>query len=185
MVATLLLLLLVVGSYCATYVVSSSTLDNRPDDLPLLCPICRTNDRPIINPQHTFTMSNGITWSCHYLQETVQDVDMDGWESERLMCRHAQLLGEMHGCMCGGVELPLLSEQYNDINPACNMCATIASSSSTQSSASSSSSSSMLLGFVPFSNYKKTVDTQSFGTHNCKGMYFIYYYLFLFLFFLQ
>lgn len=132
--------------------IDASTLDIR--QVPVLCNICRRHDRPLLNPQHTFTMSNGISWTCHFLQETVQDVDEDGWESERLMCRHAQLQAENHGCECGGEYLEPLSEQYSDIHPACDMCASVSNSP-----------------IVPFSNYGKTVDTQLIGTHNCKGLF--------------
>eukprot|EP00751_Fragilariopsis_kerguelensis_P029024 CAMPEP_0170922066 /NCGR_PEP_ID=MMETSP0735-20130129/10205_1 /TAXON_ID=186038 /ORGANISM="Fragilariopsis kerguelensis, Strain L26-C5" /LENGTH=81 /DNA_ID=CAMNT_0011321361 /DNA_START=269 /DNA_END=510 /DNA_ORIENTATION=- len=48
-------------------------------------------------------MTNGNTWTCDYLQETVQDVDANAeFESERLMCVQAQLQGEDGGCECGG-----------------------------------------------------------------------------------
>lgn len=39
-------------------------------------------------------MSNGLTWTCEYLQETVQDVDENGNYGEARMCRQAQLQAE-------------------------------------------------------------------------------------------
>ena len=135
---------------------TTSTLDRRPDDLPLFCPICRSNDRPILNPNHSFTMVNGITWTCKYLQETVQDVDMNGWESEQIMCRHAQLQAENHGCLCGGPALPPISEQIHDINPTCDMCATTPGAGTYG---------------IPFGNRNKLVNTGVVGTHNCQGLF--------------
>merc|ERR1719491_1396095 len=70
---------------------------------PVACSICRDANRPILNPTHSFTMSNGNTWTCDYLQETVQDVDANAsYEEERVMCEQAQLAGEAGGCECGG-----------------------------------------------------------------------------------
>jgi len=112
------------------------------------------NDRPLLNPSHQFTMPNGIRWTCNYLQETVQDVDENGWESERIMCRHAQLQAEGNGCQCGGAPLPPLSTQYSDIHPACDMCATVSGSPA-----------------VPMSNWDKLISTGVIGTHNCKGLF--------------
>lgn len=157
MITIVSFLLLVLAVFSSSPAVEASTLDARPEDMPLACPICRTNDRPMLNPDHQFTMSNGITWTCHYLQETVQDVEMNGWESERIMCRQAQLQAEDHGCLCGGVPLPPFSSQVNDINPACDMCA--GSSSSTYSYG------------IPFVNTNKLVNTGIVGTHNCQGLF--------------
>jgi len=69
---------------------------------PVTCSICGDANRPILNPTQSFTMSNGNTWTCDYLQETVQDVDANAsYENERLMCVQAQLQGENGGCQCG------------------------------------------------------------------------------------
>ena len=45
-------------------------------------------------------MSNGLTWTCEYLQETVQDVDENGNYGEARMCRQAQLQAEWGACDC-------------------------------------------------------------------------------------
>mmetsp|Transcript_63504 Transcript_63504/g.71868 ORF Transcript_63504/g.71868 Transcript_63504/m.71868 type:complete len:263 (-) Transcript_63504:57-845(-) len=103
-------------------------------------------------------MHNGNTWTCNYLQETVQDVDANFLhESERLMCAQAQLQGEMGGCLCsgggGGAALAPIQSQVSNINPACDLCAGQASA------------------VVPSSNYDKTVATGVAGTHNCQSLY--------------
>jgi len=99
-------------------------------------------------------MPNGITWTCDYLQETVQDVDAQSRNpSEALMCAQAQLQGENGGCQCGGAAMAPIQSTYTDINMACDMCAGQASS------------------VVPTSNYDKTVATGVVGTMNCKGLY--------------
>mmetsp|Transcript_64264 Transcript_64264/g.71974 ORF Transcript_64264/g.71974 Transcript_64264/m.71974 type:complete len:321 (+) Transcript_64264:80-1042(+) len=69
---------------------------------PVTCSICGDANRPILNPTQSFTMNNGITWTCDYLQETVQDVDPNAsYENERMMCIQAQLEGKKGGCQCG------------------------------------------------------------------------------------
>merc|ERR1712216_1033553 len=141
-----LLLSVVVGN------ADASTLDQR--QAPLMCPICRSNDRPLLNPSHSFTMSNGITWTCEYLQETVQDVNQHGQRDEQTMCATAQLQAEEGGCQCGGAYMQPLSAQYTDVNPKCNLCEWTTSNAG-----------------VPSSNYDKLVDTQIIGVHNCKGLY--------------
>jgi len=160
----LLFLLLLISLTWTTILVDASTLDSRPEDLPLACPICRRTDRPLLNPQQQFTMVNGITWTCKYLQETVQDVDEYGWESERIMCRSAQLQAEQQGCRCGGEALAPLQSQYVDLNPACNMCARVVATiqDSTQN---------VQLSPIPFENKEKLVHTGIIGTHNCQGLF--------------
>jgi len=121
---------------------------------PVTCSICRDANRPILNPTKSFTMNNGNTWTCHYLQETVQDVDANSPnESERLMCAQAQLQGENGGCHCGGAAMAPIQSQVSQLNPACDLCAGQASA------------------VVPSSNYDKTVATGVAGTHNCQGLY--------------
>ena len=163
-VRLLLLLLLLSLTWTTTVVVvDASTLDSRPEDLPLACPICRRTDRPLLTPDHQFTMVNGITWTCKYLQETVQDVDEYGWESERIMCRSAQLQAEQHGCRCGGDALAPLQSQYVDLNPACNMCARVATIQDSKQN--------VQLSPIPFENKEKLVHTGIIGTHNCQGLF--------------
>mmetsp|Transcript_64260 Transcript_64260/g.71968 ORF Transcript_64260/g.71968 Transcript_64260/m.71968 type:complete len:314 (+) Transcript_64260:161-1102(+) len=121
---------------------------------PVTCSICRDANRPILNPNKSFTMNNGNTWTCNYLQETVQDVDeQSSYESERIMCRQAQLQAETGGCECGGAALPPMNSMFTDINPACNLCAGQASP------------------VVPISNYNEVVQTNVVGSMNCKGLY--------------
>lgn len=121
---------------------------------PVTCSICRDANRPILNPTKSFTMNNGNTWTCHYLQETVQDVDANSlYESERLMCAQAQLQGENGGCQCGGDVMAPIQSQVTQLNPACDLCAGQVSS------------------VVPSSNYDTTVDTSVVGRHNCQGLY--------------
>ena len=161
-VRLLFLLMLLFISLTCTTVVDASTLDSRPEELPLACPICRRTDRPLLNPDHPFTMVNGITWTCKYLQETVQDVDEYGWESERIMCRSAQLQAEQHGCRCGGEPMAALQSTYVDLNPACNMCATVAMKDSNLNTQ---------LSPIPFENKDKLVNTGIIGSHNCQGLF--------------
>merc|ERR1719491_2166940 len=126
---------------------------------PVTCSICRDATRPILNPTHSFTMNNGNTWTCDYLQETVQDVDANAsYDSEALMCDQAQLAGETGGCECGGtttaaMAVPTTTQDEVNQNPACDLCAGQASS------------------VVPSSNYDITVTTEEVGAQNCKGLY--------------
>jgi len=121
---------------------------------PVTCSICRDANRPILNPTKSFTMNNGNTWTCNYLQETVQDVDANSlYENERLMCARAQLQGEYGGCQCGGDAMAPIQSQVTQLNPTCDLCAGQASS------------------VVPSSNYDTAVAT-SVGRHNCQGLYF-------------
>ena len=76
---------------CLGCVHSGSTLEYR--SIPVACNICQGNNT-LINGEKEFTMSNGLTWTCEYLQETVQDVDENGNYGEARMCRQAQLQAE-------------------------------------------------------------------------------------------
>jgi len=123
---------------------------------PVTCSICRDANRPILNPNKSFTMNNGKTWTCQYLQETVQDVDANSlYENERLMCARAQLQGEDGGCQCGGGDANMapIQSQVTQLNPPCDLCAGQASA------------------VVPSSKYETAVAT-SVGRHNCQGLYF-------------
>jgi len=120
---------------------------------PVTCSICRDANRPILNPNKSFTMNNGNTWTCNYLQETVQDVNARSSNpSEALMCAQAQLQGENGGCQCGGTPMNSIQSQVSNPNAACDLCAGQASRS------------------VPSSNYDTTVATGVAGTHNCQGL---------------
>jgi len=133
-------------------VVDAQNWNNRA--VPVTCSICRSTSRPLLNPTKSFTMPNGLSWTCNYLQETVQDVDeQSSYESERIMCRQAQLQAETGGCQCGGAPLAPMNSMFTDINPACNLCAGQASP------------------VVPISNYNEVVQTNVVGSMNCKGLY--------------
>jgi len=122
--------------------------------VPVTCSICRSTSRPLLSLDKSFTMPNGLSWTCNYLQETVQDVDeQSSYESERIMCRQAQLQAEEGGCECGGDPLPPLMSQFTDLNGACNLC-------DGQSSP-----------VVPIDNYNAVVQTNVVGSMNCKGLY--------------
>mmetsp|Transcript_36017 Transcript_36017/g.39024 ORF Transcript_36017/g.39024 Transcript_36017/m.39024 type:complete len:323 (-) Transcript_36017:341-1309(-) len=122
--------------------------------VPVTCSICRSTSRPLLSLEKSFTMPNGLSWTCDYLQQTVQDVDeQSSYESERIMCRQAQLQAEEGGCECGGDPLPPLMSQFTDLNGACNLC-------DGQSSP-----------VVPIDNYNAVVQTNVVGSMNCKGLY--------------
>ena len=58
------------------------------------CPICRSYDRPLLNPGHSFTMEdtqgNTADWTCGFLEETVEDVNPAN-EGEGFFCALAQV----------------------------------------------------------------------------------------------
>ena len=58
------------------------------------CPICRSYDRPLLNPGHKFTMKNGqgqtADWTCGFLEESVEDVNPAN-EGEGFFCALAQV----------------------------------------------------------------------------------------------
>jgi hypothetical protein len=58
------------------------------------CPICRTYERPLLNPSFSFTMENGqgqtAKWTCGDLEESVADVDPSN-EGEGFYCALAQV----------------------------------------------------------------------------------------------
>jgi hypothetical protein len=58
------------------------------------CPICRSYDRPLLNPSHQFTMRNGqgqtADWTCGFLEESVADVNPAN-EGEGFFCALAQV----------------------------------------------------------------------------------------------
>mmetsp|Transcript_603 Transcript_603/g.726 ORF Transcript_603/g.726 Transcript_603/m.726 type:complete len:365 (+) Transcript_603:131-1225(+) len=155
---TMILSSLVVALLLSSTVIQVQAQNWNNRDTPVTCSICRDASRPIFNPLYSFTMHNGNTWTCNYLQETVQDVDANFLhESERLMCAQAQLQGEMGGCLCsgggGGAALAPIQSQVSNINPACDLCARQASA------------------VVPASNYELAVTTDVVGAQNCQGLY--------------
>jgi hypothetical protein len=139
---------------------NSSAIDDRT--APLACNICQGGNSTLINGEKEFTMSNGLTWTCKYLQETVQDVDEFGLYDEARMCRQAQLQAELGDCDCvddgdyddAFEELPSLMEMYVDPNGACNMCAGYGN------------------GSIPDSKNNALVATGVMGTQSCGGLHF-------------
>jgi hypothetical protein len=67
----------------------------------------------------TVQVDAGKVWTCKYLQETVQDVNVNGWSGEQQMCANARLLAKQ--CPCPGATRP--ANVVYDINDSCNLCA--------------------------------------------------------------
>mmetsp|Transcript_12561 Transcript_12561/g.26219 ORF Transcript_12561/g.26219 Transcript_12561/m.26219 type:complete len:258 (+) Transcript_12561:64-837(+) len=81
------------------------------------CPICAagTYDAGL-----KVSVGNGQSFTCGYLQETVQDVNMNSaYESERLGCRTAQLKAEEGGC-CS--QLSFINLPGADLHDSCSLC---------------------------------------------------------------
>jgi len=91
---------------------SGSTLDLRTE--PVSCDICFGGSPNSGSVQ----VDAGKVWTCKYLQETVQDVNANGWSGEQQMCANARLLAKQ--CPCPGGNRP--AEVVIDINDACNLC---------------------------------------------------------------
>jgi hypothetical protein len=129
----------------------------------LACNICQGGNSTLVNGEKEFTMPNGLTWTCKYLQETVQDVNEYGMYGEAQMCRQAQLQAEWGDCDCvdddenyddAFEEPPSLLEMYADPNGACNMCAGQDN------------------GSIPESKKDALVATGVMGTQSCGGLHF-------------
>ena len=151
---TMILSSIVVALFLSSTVIQVQAQHWNNRAVPVTCSICRSTSRPLLSLDKSFTMPNGLSWTCDYLQETVQDVDeQSSYESERIMCRQAQLQAEKGGCECGGDPLPPLMSQFTDLNGACNLC-------DGQSSP-----------VVPIDQYNAVVQTNVVGSMNCKGLY--------------
>jgi len=122
------------------------TLADRPFDV--MCPICDAVSDKSYN-QGLMIQMGGESWSCGYLQETVQDVDQfSQWEDEAGICRQSQLLAEDAGCCAQTMYIDLPGENLN--NP-CSLCGA---------------------GQVPTENKDKLVNTGLVGSHTCGGIEF-------------
>lgn len=125
---------------------------------PGFCNVCRdapNNDvawRNLANPSESFQM-NGETWTCRYLQDTVQDVNpYNGAEGEARWCALAQTFAEQH-CTCSGPQIPSMNDYVQDLNPACDLCQ------------------GQQLNYVPSVNSGLTANTGVAGNMNCLGLY--------------
>ena len=121
------------------------------------CNVCRdspagTATRTLADPSQSFVM-NGETWTCGYLQETVQDVNpYSGAAGEARWCGLAQYWAE-NSCTCNGPSIAPSSDTYKDPNAACNLCA------------------GFQFDYVPAVNSDLTANTGVAGTMNCQGLY--------------
>lgn len=124
---------------------------------PGYCNICRdvpggVSWRNLASPGQSFDM-NGESWSCGYLQETVQDVNpYNGAPGEARMCAIAQTFAEAE-CDCNGPSIPGINSVAQDLNPACDLCEGQA------------------MKFVPSVNSGITAQTGVAGNMNCQGLY--------------
>jgi hypothetical protein len=122
-----------------------------------LCNICRDSPagqatRTLADPNASFIM-NGETWTCGYLQETVQDVNpYSGAAGEARWCGLAQLWAETN-CPCNGPAIAPTTDTFKDPNPACDLC------------------SGQMFASVPQLNSEVTANTGVAGTMNCAGLY--------------
>jgi hypothetical protein len=121
-----------------------STLDFRT--IPVLCDICyggSTNSGSV-------QVDAGKVWTCKYLQETVQDVNTNGWSGEQRMCANARLLAKQ--CPCSGGNRP--ADVVHNVNDSCNLCGAYG-------------------GVTPASvgTAGITVNTGVVGNMNCGGLY--------------
>lgn len=112
----------------------------------------RSSVRVLGNPSESFQM-NGKSWTCEYLQATVQDVNpYSGAAGEARWCGLAQTFAE-ESCTCNGPSIKPMSSNVKDLNPACDLCA------------------GMQFDYVPTVNAGLTADTGVAGNMNCKGLY--------------
>lgn len=125
---------------------------------PGYCNICRdapNNDiawRNLANLGESFKM-NGETWTCGYLQDTVQDVNpYSGAPGEARWCGLAQTFAE-NECTCNGPTIPSMNDQVQNLNPACDLCKN------------------QEFSYVPQVNAGITANTGVAGNMNCLGLY--------------
>lgn len=122
-----------------------------------LCNVCRDSPsgqqpRTLADPNQSFVM-NGETWTCGYLQDTVQDVNpYSGAPGEARWCALAQLWAE-NNCDCVGPEIAPTTDNYKDPNPACDLCA------------------GQMFDAVPQLNSELAANTGVAGVMNCLGLY--------------
>lgn len=125
---------------------------------PGYCNVCRDSPNPnvawrnLANPSQSIDM-NGETWTCGYLQETVQDVNpYTGAPGEARMCGIAQTFAE-NNCDCSGPEIPSMNDNVQQMNPACDLCE------------------GQQMNYVPTVNAVITANTGVAGNMNCLGLY--------------
>jgi hypothetical protein len=114
--------------------------------MPIKCPVC--NGVPDKSVFESNKVNVGASmWTCGYLQETVQDVDMNSpWESERLGCSNAQIMAEGGGCCA---ETMYINTPGKDLHDPCALCDGLP---------------------VPLSKQNELVNTMEVGTHTCGGL---------------
>jgi hypothetical protein len=123
-----------------------------------LCNVCRDSPagqavRTLADPSQSFVM-NGDTWTCGYLQDTVQDVNpYSGAAGEARWCGLAQLWAE-NNCACIGPDIAPTTDNIKDPNPACDLCA-----------------GNFQFDSVPQLNAELTANTGVAGNMNCEGLY--------------
>lgn len=149
-IVSLILTLFVQGAV-ATYPAGKTFKDG-------YCNVCRDAPnnsvewRNLANPSESFKM-NGETWTCQYLQDTVQDVNpYNGAAGEARWCTLAQTFAEEH-CTCNGPQIPSMNDQVQNLNPACDLCQ------------------GQQLNYVPSVNSGITANTGVAGNMNCQGLY--------------
>lgn len=125
---------------------------------PGFCNVCRdspNNDvawRNLVNPSQSFQME-GESWTCGYLQDTVQDVNpYQGSAGEARWCGLAQTFANDF-CTCNGPDIGNMNDQFIQLNPACDLC------------------SGQQLKYVPEVNTGITANTGVAGNMNCEGLY--------------
>jgi hypothetical protein len=122
---------------------TTGTLGDRVADV--ACPICNALPNNSYFESKSVNVGTG-TWTCGYLQETVQDTNMNSiYDSERLMCRNAQRLSEEGGCCSQTMYINLPGKDPND---PCTLCATD----------------------VPADKFYTLVDTGVMGSHTCGSL---------------
>jgi len=122
----------------------TGTLANR--QAAVTCPIC--NAVPDKSYFENVIAKNG--WSCGYLQETVQDVQMNGInQDERDLCRKTQLIAEQGGC-CS--QTMYTNPAGIDPHDPCSLCDGVG------------------LGYVPVQKRGELVQTNVVGRHTCSGL---------------
>ncbi len=119
-------------------------------EVPVTCPIC--DAVPDKSYDESLKVNVGQeSWTCGYLQETVQDTDQHSiYRNERSMCRQSQIIAEEGGC-CGS-QVMYIRTEGEMLNDPCSLCDWHA---------------------VPDQNKDKDVDTKLVGTHSCGGLEFI------------
>lgn len=119
-------------------------------EVPVTCPIC--DAVPDKSYDESLKISVGKeSWTCGYLQETVQDAgQFSVYENERMMCRQSQILAERGGC-CGSTVM-YINAPAKTINDPCSLCD---------------------WHDVPLGQQDKLVDTIVMGKHTCGGLDYV------------